>query len=47
MRRSGVPPDAFSETGQDWGMPVYRWDVVAERRFRLAAGARAPQRGAL
>ena len=24
----GTPPDAFSETGQDWGLPVYRWDVV-------------------
>jgi 4-alpha-glucanotransferase len=24
----GVPPDAFSETGQDWGLPVYRWDVM-------------------
>jgi 4-alpha-glucanotransferase len=23
----GVPPDAFSETGQDWGLPAYRWDV--------------------
>jgi 4-alpha-glucanotransferase len=29
----GVPPDAFSDTGQDWGMPVYRWDVMAERDF--------------
>jgi 4-alpha-glucanotransferase len=29
----GVPPDAFSTTGQDWGLPVYRWDVVAERDF--------------
>src|SRR5688572_1995219 len=29
----GVPPDAFSETGQDWGMPVYRWDVFAARDF--------------
>ncbi len=29
----GVPPDAFSESGQDWGLPVYRWDVLAERDF--------------
>ena len=29
----GVPPDAFSETGQDWGLPVYRWDVLASRDF--------------
>jgi len=29
----GVPPDAFSGTGQDWGLPVYRWDVLAERDF--------------
>jgi 4-alpha-glucanotransferase len=29
----GVPPDAFSETGQDWGLPVYRWDVLADRDF--------------
>jgi len=25
----GVPPDAFSETGQDWSLPPYRWDVFA------------------
>jgi 4-alpha-glucanotransferase len=30
----GVPPDAFSDTGQDWGMPVYRWDVIAHDDFQ-------------
>ena len=30
----GVPPDAFSATGQDWGMPVYNWDVIAGDDFR-------------
>lgn len=25
----GTPPDAFSDTGQDWGLPVYRWDRMA------------------
>ena len=29
----GVPPDAFSESGQDWGLPVYRWDVLAVREY--------------
>ena len=24
-QQSGVPPDYFSETGQLWGTPVYRW----------------------
>jgi len=30
---AGVPPDYFSETGQRWGNPVYRWDVLKARGF--------------
>jgi 4-alpha-glucanotransferase len=30
---SGVPPDAFSETGQRWGTPLYRWDVMRSRGY--------------
>ena len=37
----GVPPDAFSETGQDWNLPVYRWDVMERGGFEwLTARAR-------
>jgi 4-alpha-glucanotransferase len=30
---AGVPPDYFSPTGQRWGNPLYRWDVLTERGF--------------
>ncbi len=30
---AGVPPDYFSETGQLWGNPLYRWDVMAKNGF--------------
>ena len=30
---AGVPPDYFSETGQRWGNPHYRWDVMSEGGF--------------
>jgi 4-alpha-glucanotransferase len=40
---AGVPPDYFSATGQLWGNPLYRWDVLAQtgyswwvERFRAA-----------
>ncbi len=31
---AGVPPDYFSPTGQRWGNPLYRWDVMAENDYR-------------
>ncbi|HET7873381.1 MAG TPA: 4-alpha-glucanotransferase [Terriglobales bacterium] len=30
---SGVPPDAFSDTGQLWGNPLYRWDVCRAHNY--------------
>jgi 4-alpha-glucanotransferase len=30
---SGVPPDFFSKTGQRWGNPLYRWDVMKARGY--------------
>jgi 4-alpha-glucanotransferase len=40
---AGVPPDYFSETGQRWGNPLYRWDSMRASgftwwiaRFRMA-----------
>jgi 4-alpha-glucanotransferase len=32
-RIAGVPPDYFSPTGQRWGNPLYRWDVLEQRGF--------------
>jgi 4-alpha-glucanotransferase len=31
---SGVPPDYFSATGQLWGNPIYRWDVMQAQGYR-------------
>lgn len=31
---AGVPPDYFSATGQLWGNPIYRWDVLARSGYR-------------
>ncbi|MGA8761629.1 MAG: 4-alpha-glucanotransferase [Candidatus Sulfotelmatobacter sp.] len=30
---AGVPPDFFSEIGQRWGNPLYRWDVMKARGY--------------
>lgn len=30
---TGVPPDYFSETGQLWGNPQYRWERLQETNF--------------
>jgi 4-alpha-glucanotransferase len=31
---SGVPPDAFSATGQRWGNPLYNWDAMRRDGYR-------------
>lgn len=43
-RVAGTPPDAFSETGQLWGNPLYDWDKMKENGYtwwkkRLTASA--------
>jgi 4-alpha-glucanotransferase len=30
---AGVPPDYFSQTGQLWGNPLYRWDIHAAEDY--------------
>jgi len=32
---AGVPPDYFSDTGQRWGNPLYRWDRLAASDYRF------------
>ncbi len=31
---AGAPPDAYSETGQLWGNPLYEWPALRRRRYR-------------
>lgn len=42
---AGCPPDAFSDDGQLWGNPLYRWDLLAQDHYswwirRLAAAGK-------
>ncbi len=32
---AGCPPDAFSEDGQLWGNPLFRWDVMKQDGYRF------------
>ena len=31
--QAGVPPDYFSETGQLWGNPIYKWDTMKAQGY--------------
>ncbi len=30
---AGVPPDAFSDGGQLWGMPVFKWEILRKENY--------------
>ncbi len=32
--QAGVPPDYFSETGQLWGNPIYKWDSMRDGGYQ-------------
>lgn len=42
----GTPPDEFSPTGQDWGLPVYDWAALQREGFSWIRG-RSMRAGAL
>ena len=33
LKNAGVPPDYFSETGQLWNMPTFRWDLLHQQGY--------------
>ena len=43
----GVPPDAFSATGQDWGLPPWRWQAMQATGFQWMRARARRTRGAL
>lgn len=40
---AGVPPDAFSDTGQRWGNPLFDWDFMKSNDFSWWKGRFATQ----
>ncbi|MGL4741460.1 MAG: 4-alpha-glucanotransferase [Sarcina sp.] len=34
LKQAGCPPDAFSDTGQLWGNPIYDWDTMKQEDYR-------------
>ncbi len=36
--QAGVPPDYFSKTGQLWGNPLYRWNILEQEDFSWFIG---------
>ena len=33
LKVAGVPPDAFNDDGQLWGMPVFKWEVLRQNNY--------------
>ncbi|MEO7997753.1 MAG: 4-alpha-glucanotransferase [Gemmatimonadaceae bacterium] len=34
LTQAGVPPDYFSETGQLWGNPIYKWETLRKQGYK-------------